>query len=110
MGCRIRTTARGYLAYRLRHRSVPGYQGQERTGLRDTPTNRKRLEARAHVIADEMAADGFDYLRWFPNGSKAAQLKMPAPELSRVLMLQEYAEQTWLPRKVPPLVRAWCRR
>src|SRR5207249_154545 len=69
----------------------------------------KRLEARAHVIADEMKAGSFDYLRWFPHGSKASQLK-PPPEPPRQLAMREYAEQTWLPRKVPPLVRAWCRR
>jgi integrase len=108
MGCRIRTTANGYLAYRLRSKLVPGYQSQERTGLRDTPVNRRRLEARARVIADEMKAGSFDYLRWFPHGSKAGRLQPPEPP--RQLNLREYAEQTWLPRKVPPLVRAWCRR
>jgi len=107
VGCKVRTTSSGYLAYRLRSKLVPGYQSQERTGLRDTPTNRKRLDARARVIADEMAAGSFDYVRWFPNGSKAALLK-PPPAAPRVLTLREYADTVWLPRKKPPLVRAWC--
>lgn len=102
MPCTIRTTRRGYLAYRLRWRSLPGYEAQERTGLKDTVPNRKKLEARARVISDEMAAGTFDYLRWFPQGSKAQELRsnsVPA------VTLGDYAESVWLPRKQPPLVR-----
>jgi integrase len=102
MGCRIRRTAAGYLAYRLRSKLVPGYQSQERTGLRDTPTNRKRLEARALVITEEMRAGTFDYSQWFPRGSKT-HLVQPAP--SPVLSVRDYAEARWLPQKTPGLVR-----
>ncbi len=107
MGCVIRTTRHGFLAYRLRSRLVPGYQSQERTGLRDTPANRKKLEARAGVIAEEMRSGSFDYLRWFPEGSKAPLLK-PPPAPTRATTVREYADTIWLPRKQPPLVRAWC--
>lgn len=102
MPCVIRTTRRGYLAYRLRWSGLPGYESQERTGLKDTAANRKRLEARARVISDEMQAGTFDYLRWFPRGSKADALRanrVPATTVG------DYAEKVWLPRKQPPVVR-----
>ncbi len=108
MGCRIRRTGAGYLAYRLRSKLVPGYQSQERTGLKDTLANRRRLEARAHVIADEMAAGSFDYLKWFPQGAKAALLK-PAKRLASgdEVTVGQYAGETWLPTKQPPVVKKW---
>ena len=70
MPCVVRTTRRGYLAYRLRWQGLPGYEAQERTGLKDTAANRKKLEARARVISDEMKGGTFAYLRWFPNGNR----------------------------------------
>jgi integrase len=108
MPCSIRTRG-GFLVYRLRCRGLPGggYESQERTGLRDTPANRQKLEKRAAVMTDEMKAGTFDYLRWFPRGAKAlhAVTSEPTPTMPT---LREYAETTWLPRMVPPAVRAWC--
>lgn len=100
MACMIRTNRHGYLAYRLRWNGLESHEG---TGLRETPGNRAKLEARARVISDEMKAGTFDYLRWFPRGHLARHFAPLEP--SRV-MLHEYAE-TWLARKEPPLVRAW---
>src|SRR5262249_33703979 len=57
--------------------------------------------------SDEMRAGSFDYLRWFPRGAKAPQAAARDPQ-REVPTLQEYAAATWLPRKVPPLVRAWA--
>ena len=105
MGCTIRVTRRGYLAYRLRSKSIPGYQSQERTGLKDSPKNRAKLAARARVISDEIRAGTFDYLRWFPHGNIADRTRPRAPS---PLTIGEYAEQVWLPRNQPPLVREWC--
>lgn len=102
MPCVVRTTRRGYLAYRLRWQGLPGYEAQERTGVKDTAANRKKLEARARVISDEMKGGTFHYLRWFPNGSKAPQLRSEGV-LSTTIA--DYAERTWLPRKQPPVVR-----
>lgn len=102
MPCTVRATRHGYLAYRLRWRGLPGYEAQERTGLTDTAANRKKLEARARVISDEMKAGTFDYLRWFPEGSSATELRskgVPATTIG------DYAERVWLPRKQPPVVR-----
>src|SRR5438552_18056665 len=102
MPCVVRTTRRGYLAYRLRWAGLPGYESQERTGLKDTPANRKRLEARARSISDAMTGGTFDYLRWFPNGAKGDALRAKGVPATRV---GEYAERVWLPRKQPPVVR-----
>ena len=102
MPCAVRTTRRGYLAYRLRWAGLPGYESQERTGLKDTPPNRKRLEVRARVISEEMVAETFDYLKWFPRGSKADALRANGTPATTV---REYAERVWLPRKQPPMVR-----
>jgi integrase len=99
MACAIRTNRHGYLAYRLRWNGLESHEG---TGLRNTPGNRAKLEARARVISDEMKTGTFDYLRWFPRGHLAGQFG--PVERSRV-MLHEYAD-TWLARKEPPLVRA----
>src|SRR5262249_17956006 len=59
------------------------------------------------AMSDEMKDGTFDYLKWFPNGNKAhlfrpAPPAIPAPPVT----LREHAEQTWLPRKVSPMVRA----
>ena len=104
MGCRIRVNRHGYLAYRLRWN---GRESHEGTGLRDTPKNRATLEARACVITDEIRAGTFDYLRWFPEGNKTYLFRpAPLPPPRKPLTVGEYAAETWLPRKVPPLVRA----
>ena len=111
MPCAIRVRD-GFLVYRLRCRGLPGgtYESQERTGLRDTPANRAKLEARARVISDEMRAGAFDYLRWFPRGAKALHAVATSKPERTIPTLREYAHEIWLPRKVPPVVRAWCRR
>ena len=103
MGCRIRVNRHGYLAYRLRW---AGHESHEGTGLRDTPKNRATLEARACVIADEIRAGTFDYLRWFPEGNKTPLFAPVLPPPRTPLTVGAYAAETWLPRKVPPLVRA----
>src|SRR5213595_2517384 len=57
-------------------------------------------------MSDEMAEGAFDYLRWFPKGNKAHLFRPPTPSLARTPTVRGYADQTWLPRKVPPMVRA----
>jgi integrase len=111
MPCTIRVRD-GFLVYRLRCRGLPGgaYESQERTGLRDTPKNRETLAARARVMTDEMRAGRFVYLRWFPQGAKALRALATNEPERPMPTLRNYAEETWLPRKVPPVVRAWCRR
>ena len=53
MSCKIRRNRHGFLAYRL---YWDGHESHERTGLRDTPTNRPQLVRRAAVMSDEITA------------------------------------------------------
>ena len=101
MACVIRVNRHGYLAYRLRWNGVESHEG---TGLRDTPANRVKLEARARVMSDEVEAGTFQYLRWFPQGNKAHLFQPKRPSLE--ITVREYAEQKWLPRMQPPNARA----
>jgi len=104
MSCRVKANRHGYLALRLYWENRTSWEG---TALRDTPGNRAKLEARARVITDEMAEQRFDYLRWFPHGNKAALFRPAGTSaLATPPTVDAYAERTWLPRKVPPLVRA----
>jgi hypothetical protein len=62
MACHVKLNHHGYLAY---HLFWQGRRTWEGTGLRDTPHNRARVEARATIMTEEMAAGAFDYLHWF---------------------------------------------
>jgi integrase len=115
MGCTITTTNGGRLAYRIRAKALPKYDVQEGTDLPDTPANREKLQKRAAVIADEIVGGSFDadrYLKWFPEGSLAAVIlgRKRTEKAKPVPSFRDYVENVWLPRKVPPVVRAWCRR
>lgn len=104
MACVIKTNRHGYLAYRLYWQNMTSWEG---TGLRDTPKNREKLERKAATISDEIADDTFDYLHWFPNGNKADLFRPAEPSAPEPLpTVHQYADRTWLPRKLPPLVRA----
>ena len=77
MSCTVRTNKHGNLSLRL---FWQGREWQERVTnrgkpVKDTPLNRKRVEARALIINEEMEAGKFDYLRWFPEGNRAHELK-----------------------------------
>ncbi len=112
-GCWIEATPSALLRLRFRWR-LPTATGlhkfSETTTLRDTPQNRAVLSKQAALIGAEIAADRFDYLRWFPNGTKAAYFR-PRPhaaassveEDARVTIGQYY--QAWAARRVPPIVR-----
>src|SRR5438094_1950512 len=107
MPCTVTTSADGKLRYRLRWKGLPGYESKESTGIpadREHRDERRKMEHRAALISAEMAAGKFDYLAWFPNGSKADYLRKQTDGTT----LRQYAETTWLPRMVPPAVRAWC--
>ena len=43
----------------------------ESTGLKDTKFNRKRIEDKDKAIRYELKHGRFDYLHFFPNGTKA---------------------------------------
>ena len=75
MACTIKANRHGYLAFRL---YWDGHKFWEGTRLKDTPKNRRRMEARAVLISEEMERRTFDYLAWFPEGNNAQQFR-PAP-------------------------------
>jgi integrase len=100
MACVVRVNRQGYLAYRLRWAAIESHEG---TGLRDTPEDRARVEARARVISDEIEAGTFDYLRWFPHGNKTDLFRPKAS--TPPIAVRDYAEQMWLPQKTPGFVR-----
>ena len=74
VGCWIEATSSGALRIRFRWH-LPAATGlhkfSENTTLRDTPENRVTLTKQAAMGGAEIAANHFDYLRWFPNGSRA---------------------------------------
>jgi len=103
MACLVKVNRHGFLAYRLYWNSIESWEG---TGLRETVKNRKRVEARAELINEEMEKETFDYLKWFPDGNKASLFK-PKPEeeteLQENTVGKFYGE--WIKTKRPPLVR-----
>lgn len=110
-GCWIEATGSGLLRLRFRWR-LPTATGlhkfSETTTLRDTPENRATLSRQAAIIGAEIAADRFDYLRWFPNGSRATYFR-PTPRSTdsaepdaRPTIGQFYP--VWVARRVPPIV------
>jgi integrase len=74
----VKVNRHGFLALRLFWNGMRSWEG---TGLRDTPENRKLLEAAALVISSEIKKKSFDYIKHFPTGNKA-RLFRPAEQLS----------------------------
>jgi hypothetical protein len=62
----------------------------ETTTLHDTPEDRAALSKQAAIIGAEVAGDRFDYLRWFPNGTRADHFQ-PTPRIG------DYVEPDSLP-------------
>ena len=97
-------TRNGRLGYRL---YMDGWESREPTKLRATNRNREKLERKAQLMSELMAEERFSYLEWFPDGNRARLFRpTPPPEAERAPTVQEYAEETWLPRMTPPAVRA----
>ena len=83
MGCSVRTNRHGYLAFRLHFRGMESHEG---TKLKDTPENRRKVEARVRVIDQEIREGVFDYLRWFPTGNLASRFHREAePVVGRLV-------------------------
>jgi hypothetical protein len=77
----------------------------------DNPRNRKRTEARAELINEEMEAGTFDYLKWFPNGNRADEFKPQAEKTveSQEQTVRQFYEK-WIEKKKPPFVRIGLQR
>ena len=107
MSCKVKTNQHGFLAFRLYWNGRESWEG---TGLKDSEKNRKRVEARAELINEEMEAGTFDYLKWFPEGNKAHEFKPAEPETKPAgLTVGEYY-RIWIESKKPPAVRAGLER
>src|SRR5262249_32056229 len=92
----------GYLALRLFWDGLPGRRSWEGMKLRDTPANRKLLEAQAVVIDEEIKRGSFDYLKWFPHGNKAAYFDGHRRAPIRTV---DQFYSAWIQDKKPPFVR-----
>ena len=113
MSCTIRTNKHGNLSLRL---FWQGQEWQERVTnrgkpARDNPANRKRVEARAALINEEMEEGSFEYLRWFPNGNRADEFKPREnkPVEIKPLTVRKFYEE-WIEKKKPPFVRVGLQR
>jgi integrase len=105
MACVVKVSRHQRLALRLYWNGIESWEG---TGLKETPKNRQRLEARALLISEEMARGEFDYLKWFPQGNKADLFRPKHSESQEKTIGEFYAE--WIQTKRPPLVRASLER
>ena len=102
MACKVTVNRHGYLSVRLYWN---GMESWEKTGLKNTAKNRKRVEARAVIITEEMENGTFDYLKRYPDGNKAHLFRpQPLEETKpQETTIGEFFEE-WIKTKRPPLV------
>lgn len=93
MGCRLVRNQHGYLSWML---YVAGQQWRERTGLKDTKVNRRKLEAVRAEMDAKIKRGRFNYLDYFPDGNRVRDFQ---PEVSEITLAQYYTD-TWLPRQM----------
>ena len=67
----------------------------EPTGLKDNPRGRAEAEKRWQIVRNELKLGVFDYLRHFPEGSKAKYFRIAAQEYT----FSEWWDQ-WMAEKV----------
>ena len=102
MACKVKVSKHRSLAFKLYWGGMESWEG---TGLKDTPKNRRLIEARAVLISEEMEKGTFDYLKRFPEGNKAHEFRpKDAAVESKPLTVRKYYEE-WIQDKMPPLVR-----
>lgn len=70
-----------------------GRRFREYVNLRDTRANRRNLERKMRLIRAQIENDTFDYLAWFPNGSKAAEYQHGGARRDGVERLGDYLER-----------------
>src|SRR5690349_9516926 len=113
MSCTIRVNKHGNLCLRLFWQGREWQEWVTNRGrpARDNTANRKRVEARAQLINEEMEAGTFDYLKWFPNGNRADEFR-PIGEATVELQTQTVRQfyQEWIEKKKPPFVRVGLQR
>src|SRR5262245_15770309 len=101
MSCKVKLNRHGFLAFRLYWEGRESWEG---TGLADNAKNRRRVEARAELISEEMEKGQFDYLKWFPEGNKTHLFKPKENPESKTQTVGEYYK-AWIETKKPPFVR-----
>jgi integrase len=80
------------------------YQGvrcREQTALKDTPANRKQLNALARKVDAAILLDKFDYAEFFPNSAKVERFKQSATVKHSVAPAFEGFAQTWFDELAP---------
>jgi len=116
--CSLQTTTTGFLRLRFRWTLPDGRKRYfaEATALRDTAENRNRVQRQAELIGAEIKAGVFDYLKWFPNGNRAADFwpanrpaAAPKPGKPGGWTIGRYYAE-WIERKVAPYVRVSAAR
>src|SRR5260370_30565942 len=100
MNATVRVGKFGFLAFRL-YKLHGAQEVQVGTELRDTPENRRRLEAHALVMCDEMAAGTFDFAKRFPTHPRAVRAHRAVAKMT----VGAFAQEIWLPQQQPPHVR-----
>ena len=103
VGCIVKVNRHGFLAFHLFWNKNRSWEG---TGLRDTSENRRLVEAKAVLIGREIKKGVFDYLKSFPEGNRAEQLR---PKEEPPKTIGEYY-RAWILRKKPPVVRPGLER
>ncbi len=116
--CSVQATPTGFLRFRFRWTLPDGSLRyfSEATALRDTPENRVRVQLQAELIGAQIRSGVFDYLKWFPNGNRAADFLTAAIAESATKPInpgsgtvRSYYEE-WIQRKVAPYVRVSAAR
>jgi integrase len=116
--CSVEVTPAGLLRFRFRWKTADGAERRfaEATALRDTDEDRQRVEHQAVIIGAEIRAGTFDYLKWFPNGNRAAEYlaaggappRINAARADTWTIGKYYGE--WIERRSAPVVRASAER
>ena len=72
----------------------------------DTPANRAMLSKQVAMIGADIQAGRFNYLSWFPNGSRAGAFRVQTVptvlKTSHPLTIGDYFP-IWVARKAPPI-------
>ena len=101
MACKVTVNRHGFLAFRL---YWAGHKAWEGTGLKDTPKNRERVQARAVLMSEQMERGEFDYLRWFPKGNSAELFRPKDKSAALKKTVGEFFAE-WIETKKPPFIR-----
>jgi hypothetical protein len=72
MACKIATNRHGNLLFRLYWNGLESWEG---TRWKDTAENRELANATAKLINKEIKDGSFDYLSWFPRGTRQSSFE-----------------------------------